>query len=144
MYVLLFPFLCKHHQQQRSCWQFSVPHYHIQSFVLGIKIFQVICCINFGLNVIILETCIGFIVRVNPDDENIGLKKMLYSLPKILWHSCTVNASDLTFPIVLTKWWITIKETNILSTQHISLDVESHWNALATTARQSHAIHKRR
>ena len=52
---------------------------------LALKFFQVICCVNFGQNVIILETCIGFIVRVNPDDENTGLKEMLlYSLSKIL------------------------------------------------------------
>jgi len=52
--------------------------YHIIMYsllYLAFKFFQVIYCVNCGLNVIILETCIGFIVRVNPDDENIGLKK---------------------------------------------------------------------
>jgi hypothetical protein len=112
---------------------------------LAFIFFQVIWCFNFGLKVIILETSIGFIVGINPDDENSGLKRMLlYSLPKILWHSYTINTSDFTFPILLTKWWITIKQTNILSTQHVFLDTESHWHGLATTGRQPQAIHKRR
>lgn len=138
---MLFPLLYKHHQLQRSWWQFGVPHYRVQSF----KFFQVIWCFDFGLKVIILETCIGFIVRVNPDDGKQWTEQMLlYSLPKILWHSYTINASDFTFPVLLTKWWITIKQTNILSAQHVSLDIESHRNASATTGRQSHAVRKRK
>jgi hypothetical protein len=122
--------------------------YHIIMYSLldlAFKFFQVIWRFNFGLKVIILETCIGFIVRVTSDDENIGLKQMLlYSLPKISWHSYTINASDFTFPILFTKSWITIKQTNILQKQYIFLDIESHRYALATTGEQSQAVHKRR
>lgn len=68
----------------------------------------------------------------------------LFCLPKILWQSFTMNVSDFTFSVILTKFGITITPKNGMSTQLVFLDVERQVHISATKGSHHHAVHERR